>query len=52
MALVSKHFRLYILFQSKAHLIENVPLVSDVATAESTLGIITKDREVLMWDFD
>lgn len=51
-AIVTEPGKLYFLFQAKFYACENVPTLYDIATAENTVTMLTKDREVLVWDFD
>lgn len=52
MAIITTQYRLYFLFQSKFYLIENVPLLIDIATSENTITMVSKDNQILVWDFD
>jgi hypothetical protein len=52
LAIITTQFRLYFLFQAKFYLIENVPLLMDIATSENTTCMISKDSQILVWDFD
>lgn len=52
MVIITATGRLYFLFQAKFYACDNVPMLWDIATAENTVTMLTRDREVLVWDFD
>lgn len=52
MAIITNANKLYFLFQAKFYAAENVPLLVDVATSENTVTMVTKDNQILVWDFD
>jgi hypothetical protein len=51
-AIITQAGELYFLFQSKFYFINNLPFLFDIATAENTVTLLTKDRDVYVWDFD
>lgn len=52
MAIITNSNKLYFLFQARFYAAENVPLLMDVATSENTVTMVTKDNQILVWDFD